>query len=261
MGKAWDKINEHHSPSPNSTYPKNRNLKGVRYHESDGGRMQEWHLQWLREAHRVLQPGGAIKAFGGTRTFHRLAAAMEAAGFVDIRIEVWTHGSGFPKSLNIGKAIDRSGGAQTIQSHQLKGTTFAQTLRSYRKAAGVSKTEMASWFPYSEVTKNWERVDDGQFRVPSESDFQVLKDRLGLPDSLCEGLWADDQRQLVSDEGTDRRGDGTVIGLAHTGKVWAPVTEEAQLWEGWGTANKPAWEPVVVGRKENPGISSMDYAE
>ena len=176
MGKAWDKINEHHSPSPNSTYPKNRNLKGVRYHESDGGRMQEWHLQWLREAHRVLQPGGAIKAFGGTRTFHRLAAAMEAAGFVDIRIEVWTHGSGFPKSLNIGKAIDRSGGAQ-------------------------------------------------------------------------------------SDEGTDRRGDGTVIGLAHTGKVWAPVTEEAQLWEGWGTANKPAWEPVVVGRKENPGISSMDYAE
>ena len=164
MGKAWDKINEHHSPSPNSTYPKSRNLKGVRYHESDGGRMQEWHLQWLREAHRVLQPGGTIKAFGGTRTYHRIAAAMEAAGFIDVRLEIWTYGSGFPKSMNVGKAID--------------------------KAAGVEREVVGSYDPLT-----------------------------------------------------------------------APATDEARLWEGWGTANKPSWEPVVVGEKENPGISSMNHAE
>ena len=221
--------------------------KGFMGKEWDGTGIAFSQELWA-EIYRVLKPGGVVKAFGGTRTFHRMASAMEEAGFMGISVEAWTYGSGFPKSLNIGRAIDKQGGVQIVQSHQLKGITFAQTLQSHRKAAGVSKTEMASWFPYTEVTKNWERLDNG-FRVPSESDFQVLKDRLGLPDSLCEGLWAEDQRRLVSDGGADRRGDGTVIGLAHTGKVWAPVTEEAQQWEGWGTALKPAWEPILVGRK------------
>ena len=48
---------------------------------------QEWHLRWLREAYRVLKPGGIIKSFSATRTFHRMAAAMEQAGFVDIKME------------------------------------------------------------------------------------------------------------------------------------------------------------------------------
>jgi len=71
--------------------------------------MQSWHEGWLRECYRVLKPGGVIKAFSGTRTFHRLTAAMENVGFVldpKESLEAWIYASGFPKSLNVSKAID-----------------------------------------------------------------------------------------------------------------------------------------------------------
>jgi DNA modification methylase len=64
------------------------------------------------EALRVLKPGGHLLAFGGTRTYHRMACAIEDAGF-EIRDSIhWVYGSGFPKSLNIGKAIDKAAGAE-----------------------------------------------------------------------------------------------------------------------------------------------------
>jgi len=69
--------------------------------------MQKWHAEWLAEAYRVLPPGGVLKAFSGTRTYHRLAAAMEAVGFEDVKLVAWAYGSGFPKSLDISKALDK----------------------------------------------------------------------------------------------------------------------------------------------------------
>ena len=72
----------------------------------NGESQQLWHRDWLNEAHRVLQPNGIIKAFSGTRTFHRLAAAMADAGYEDIRLEAWLYGSGFPKSLNLGHDLE-----------------------------------------------------------------------------------------------------------------------------------------------------------
>jgi DNA modification methylase len=68
--------------------------------------MQDWHLQWLKEVYRVLQPGGVIKTFSATRTYHRMAVAMREAGFVGLSLEAWGYGSGFPKSHNVSKAID-----------------------------------------------------------------------------------------------------------------------------------------------------------
>lgn len=62
------------------------------------------------EVYRVLRPGGVVKAFSGTRTFHRMAAAMEEAGFRDLRVISWGYGSGFPKSMNISKQIDKTAG-------------------------------------------------------------------------------------------------------------------------------------------------------
>lgn len=62
--------------------------------------------EWARECLRVLKPGGHLIAFGGTRTWHRLAVAVENAGF-EIRDSIaWLYGSGFPKSHNVSKAID-----------------------------------------------------------------------------------------------------------------------------------------------------------
>ena len=64
-------------------------------------------LPWAQECLRVLKPGGHLLAFGGTRTWHRLACAVEDAGF-EVRDSIaWMYGSGFPKSLDVSKAIDK----------------------------------------------------------------------------------------------------------------------------------------------------------
>ena len=73
---------------------------------------QKWAVKWLIECHRILIPDGIIKVFGGTRTFHRMAAAMEKAGFEIDGLAAWGYGSGFPKSLNVNKAIDQMAGAK-----------------------------------------------------------------------------------------------------------------------------------------------------
>jgi site-specific DNA-methyltransferase (adenine-specific) len=78
----------------------------------DGEAQRLWHAAWLRPAFRALRPGGTLQAFGGTRTFHHLAAAMEEVGFVGLRLEAWTYGSGFPKSRDVGRQIDAAAGAE-----------------------------------------------------------------------------------------------------------------------------------------------------
>lgn len=97
---------------------KNSENEGLPDHLTGGGMtghlvaMQEWHRAWLVECYRVLVPGGVVKAFSATRTFHRMAAAMEAAGFTDIHLEAWNYATGFPKSLDVSKAIDKAAGAE-----------------------------------------------------------------------------------------------------------------------------------------------------
>jgi DNA modification methylase len=141
---------------------------------ADGNRaMQDWHYAWALEALRVLKPGGHLLAFGGTRTYHRLACALEDAGFEIRDCIAWLYGSGFPKSLDVSKAIDKAAGAE-------------------REVVG--------------------RRDDGA-------------------------------------------GNGSVVGLGSPAAmsveydVTAPATPDAERWQGWGTALKPAFEPIVVARK------------
>ena len=68
---------------------------------------------------RVLKPGGHLLSFGGTRTWHRVAVAIEDAGF-DVRDSIaWMYGSGFPKSLDVSKAIDKAEGAEAKKDEAL----------------------------------------------------------------------------------------------------------------------------------------------
>jgi len=64
--------------------------------------------EWGEACLRVLKPGGHLLAFGGTRTYHRLACAVEDAGFEIRDCIAWLYGSGFPKSLDVSKAIDKA---------------------------------------------------------------------------------------------------------------------------------------------------------
>ncbi len=104
-----DRPHEHWKP-----IGKRRKLPEDTPPEVTGGGMQDhlraiglWHTLWLRQAFRVLQPGGLVKIFSGTRTFHRLAWAMEQSGFEIVRIEAWAYGTGWPKTLDVGASVTK----------------------------------------------------------------------------------------------------------------------------------------------------------
>lgn len=128
---------------------------------------------------RVLKPGGHVLAMGGTRTYHRLACAIEDAGFEIRDCVLWLYGSGFPKSHDVSKGIDRAAGAE-------------------REVVGVS--EYAARRVETKQRPNTANVDG--YVNPETS--------------------------------------------AH---ITAPATDAARQWQGWGTALKPAVEPIVLARK------------
>lgn len=74
---------------------------------------QAWVTEWARLMLSYVYPGALLVMAGGTRTYHRLTAGLEDAGWeIEDAIMCWTYGSGFPKSLNIGKSIDAKAGAE-----------------------------------------------------------------------------------------------------------------------------------------------------
>lgn len=190
----------------------------------DGGGVAHNPEIW-KEALRIAKPGTHLLAFGGTRTFHRLACAIEDAGW-EIRDDIaflssmsdkeqqfffslspdqqqafmelfasqdllgWMYGSGFPKSHNISKTLDRKAGAE-------------------RKIIGVSKGKGG---------ENLNKIA-----------------RLGGNDSRnakgC-GAYGQGAKQVTIDI-----------------PITAPTTDDAKKWSGWGTSIKPAWEPIICARK------------
>jgi len=92
---------------------------------------------WI-EALRVLKPGGFLLSFGGTRTYHRLTCGIEDAGFEIRDTIMWLYGSGFPKSLNIGKQIDKfQGNERKIVGRKVKRVDG--TLRNTEPNGGYMK--------------------------------------------------------------------------------------------------------------------------
>jgi site-specific DNA-methyltransferase (adenine-specific) len=140
-----------------------------------------------REALRVLKPGGHALVFGGTRTFHRLAVSLEDAGLEIRDCLMWLYGQGFPKSLDVSKAIDKAAGAE-------------------REVLGVDEKKRA--------------------QQTAKSDNTRL---------------------------------GTFAGSA--GLISASASELSRTWEGYGTALKPAWEPILLARKPLIGTVERNCRE
>jgi DNA modification methylase len=185
MGKAWD------GPAIAVAAKRDRETRKGLGPESPsppgrrgGVEWQEWCLLWATEALRVLKPGGYLLAFGGTRTSHRMVCAVEDAGFEIRDSIVWLYGSGFPKSHDVSRAIDKAAGAE----RQIVG-------KSARHGGG---------------TNHVYGVGMGDEVVP------------------C---------------------------------VTAPATADAERWQGWGTALKPAHEPIVVARKPLAGTVAANVLE
>lgn len=125
MGEEWDapwkksEVVEVTDKSTNGIFHDKGFSHGIRFSRGlvEMQEFQKWCESWAKEAFRVLKPGGYILAFGGSRTYHRLAGGIEDAGF-EIRDQImWVYGSGFPKSMNISLSMDKKG----IDSSKWKG--------------------------------------------------------------------------------------------------------------------------------------------
>jgi DNA modification methylase len=150
MGKSWDK-------------------SGIAFQKETWGKCFE-----------VLKPGGYLLVFGGSRTFHRIACAIEDAGFEIRDTIMWLYGSGFPKSMDISKAINKKFKA---------------------------KREVICGNPNARPNSQPKYSLDGKSK-----NFQI-----------------------------------------NVQPITAPATPEAQQWDGWGTALKPSFEPIIVARKPVEG--------
>ena len=226
-----------------------------------------------RDVLRVLKPGGHLLAFGAPRTYHRLAVAVEDAGF-EIRDSIhWCFGTGFPKSLNVGKAIDK---VRDDKAEIYEVTTW---IRYARDAAGLSNRDIDEAFACNGMGRHWTDVPPGgnQPTVPKPEQIAQLLRLLGdpeVPDRIA-GLFAtlngrkgqpgDDwfRREIV---GTRTTGIGTgggavpVIGDGNR-DITAPATDAAKQWDGWGTALKPAHEPIILARKPLTGTVAQNVTE
>lgn len=218
-----------------------------------------------REALRVLKPGGHLLAFGGTRTVHRLTCAIEDAGF-DIRDGIdWLYGQGFPKSLDVPKAIDR---ARDDRDDVLVVTSW---LADQADRAGITRTRIDEYMGTSDMGGWWLSTLRRRCALPTLVQWDRLRDLIGFgPDMDAEVLrlnlrkgepgeaWAN--REIVGMRPA-RAGDGTVIGLGHTGELSRATSAASRQWAGWGTALKPAREPIVMARKPLSGTVAANVLE
>jgi DNA modification methylase len=187
-----------------------------------------------RAVFELLKPGAHLLAFGGSRTSHRIACAIEDAGFEIRDTIMWLYGSGFPKSLDVSKAIDKQGGESIAW--------FGPWLRSERERRGIKQKDLAAHFPSKSggvtgCVANWELG----LNLPTPEQFNILCDALDLSFKRIEEV----EREVI---GYNDRPKGWFTGKdGHD--ITAPATETARQWEGWGTALKPAHEPIIVARK------------
>ena len=212
-----------------------------------------YDLEVWRQAHRVLKPGGHLLAFSGSRTYHRMTCAIEDAGF-EIRDQImWVYGSGFPKSLDVSKAIDKM---DRIGPMEERARAFTAWMRSTGITAQQVNDATGSFMGSHYLT------DKSQPAVATADLFELLRPLLPVvPDEIEELV----RSRTVESENMKRRAvvgehKGTSPGCNMRtgmlggdkdamGVVTAPATDAARQWQGWGTALKPAHEPICLSRK------------
>ena len=219
-----------------------------------------YSVELWSECLRVLKPGGHLLAFGGSRTWHRLACAIEDAGF-EIRDSIaWLYGSGFPKSLDVSKAIDKGSGEN--RERQLRFTAWMRSTGITGKQINdITGTNMGGHY----------LTDASQPAIATADLFDLLRPYLPDVPEEIERLVAErtgiewtayKQRPVIGNKksslgGTvaagERNADFIDKHKDFVFDVTAPATIEAQEWQGWGTALKPAFEPIVVARKPLSG--------
>lgn len=217
------------------------------------------------ECLRVLKPGGHMAVFAGARTQDLMGLSIRLAGF-EIRDTLgWIYGSGFPKSMDVSKAIDK---ARREDEEQVKAV--AKALRAALVDSGKTRKEIDAHFGTANVSQYWFSPHRNS-QVPPVDKWPWLRDFLGIDSSLDAEVWRLNGRKGTPGEAWEKREVtgvdsrtantswlGTQDGTKSTWGIgeWsitAPATDEAKRWEGWGTALKPAIEPIILARKPLDG--------
>jgi DNA modification methylase len=199
-----------------------------------------------QECLRVLKPGGHLLAFAGSRTYHRMAVRIEDAGF-DIRDQImWIYGSGFPKSHNISKQLDKRGGNNNLTKE------VADALKEARVSRGISKTEADKLFCDGTTNYQWFEGRKDGVRLPDDETFQKICNEWNELDKY-KTIINSANREVVGKYEGDAGGLGGERLGSKGGDITIPATNVAKDWNGWGTALKPAHEPIVMARKPIEG--------
>ena len=142
MGKEWDRLDTAHAKRDRADELSVESKRPFLAHSVSyqrGTSAQDWHYAWAVEALRVAKPGCHLLAFGGTRTFHRLACAIEDAGWEIRDTLMWVYGSGFPKSESVSLAIDKKACRLELEARLGRKPTKEEmkaAWEGYRKVVG-----------------------------------------------------------------------------------------------------------------------------
>jgi len=199
MGKEWDRLWATRDKSKDLTGKSGSPFLAAGVNKYIAGvQAQDWHYTWAVEALRIAKPGAHLLAFGGTRTHHRLMCAIEDAGWEIRDTVMWVYGSGFPKSLDVSKAIDKAAGVERLVERRLVADLLGERelAVTYNGASNIG------------------RKRDGKLGYAPGNEYPIV--------------------------------DRTVA-------ITSPATDAARQWQGWGTALKPAWEPIIMARKPLDG--------
>lgn len=235
MGKAWD----HGVPGP----------------------------EFWREALRVAKPGAHLVAFGGSRTYHRLTCAIEDAGWEIRDCLSWLYGSGFPKSLDVSKAMDKMDAAEEQLARRYRFTEWVRsTGATSRQIDEATATNMGGHYTTSA----------SQPAIMTREHLEACRHLLGGAD-IPEWVEREcDIRSVESRNFAERKvlahrtmtqGGGNSLQIRAgerrevEANITAPATTLAREWQGWGTALKPAWEPIILARKPLTGTVAANVTQ
>ncbi|MGN6185067.1 MAG: DNA methyltransferase [Thermoanaerobaculia bacterium] len=218
-----------------------------------------YNVTFWRTVWRVLKPGAHLLAFGAPRTYHRMACAIEDAGF-EIRDSLhWIFGNGFPKGSDIAKTIDRR---RNDRDATLKVTAF---LREGRDRSRKTNGEIDAFFGYSGMASHW--CARSHPAVPTMEQWVRLKVFLGLSDEMDAEVARLNARKGTPGENWQSREVTGLHSAPAPGEQWRtrlgaksqhvmtrerrdqPASDSAREWRGWTTTLKPAHEPIVLARK------------
>lgn len=241
-------------------------LAGETYeHDKPGFMGEDWDSfvpgpdVW-RQVFRVLKPGGHLVCFAGTRTHDLMGVSIRLAGFQKRDLGEWLYWTGFPKSTDLAKLLDRRKGNRD------EVLAVCAWVREARDAAGLKNADIDEHFGLTGMAAHW-TSKRSQPLVPAAEQWGPLLELLGAEPPAEVAAIAD---RIIRAKGQPGEawfgrkvvGEDTAIDTTHARPgmpgqdvrsrkitLTSAATPEAQRWEGWGTALKPAHEPWLLFRK------------